>query len=117
MKSYTLKTSGRGEIAAAFAKVCLPGQPGERLIRSGLTQGSFCLFLAELASLHFAAKREPKVIAQVLAKVSGGNASAAKQALETLVIKWEDGKEESVATHWGKSGEAAAPDLSILDLA
>lgn len=116
-KSYTLTATG-GKIAAALAKLCAEGEMGESLFRSGISQDAFCLFLAKLAKKHLDAGKTPEQLADVLLLVSGGNASAASQALGKCSITWEgETKQQSVADFWNKQGGArSAPNLSILDL-
>ncbi len=117
MKTYVLKSTGNSKIAAALAKLCAQGAIGEPLVRSGVSQGSFTLFLARLAALHLAAGKTPEQLADVLTLVSGGNASAARQALNDCEIVVDDGKAQSVGAFWGKAGTTtAAPNLSLLDL-
>lgn len=116
-KSYTLTATG-GKIAAALAKSCAEGQIGEPLFRSGISQDAFCLFLARLSAKHHEAGKTPEQVADVFVLVSGGNASAASQALGKCSITWEgEAKQQSVADYWNKQGGArSAPNLSILDL-
>lgn len=116
-KSYSLKASGNSKIAAALAKLCANGEIGEPLVRSGVSQGAFALFLARLAAKHLAAGKTPEQVADVFTLVSGGNASAARQALAECALEFDGEKAQSVSAFWLKSGGiAAAPNLSILDL-
>ena len=115
-KAYSLKSDG-GKIAAALVKMCQPGQVGETLVRNGLNQSSFGLFLAKLAKAHIDKGRTPEQLADVFALVSGGNASAAKQALNDCEITFEGEKPISVGAYWNRNGEAkGAPNLAMLDL-
>ena len=118
MKSYKLETGSKGgKIAAALVKMCQVGAVGEPLVRSGMTQDGFCLFLAKLAALHLAAGRSPEQIADVFILVSGGNASAARQALADCTLTFDGEKPTSVSAYWLKNGGGrAAPNTSILDL-
>lgn len=121
MKSYTLKPDGNSKIAAALCKLCLPGQPGEALVRSGCNQEAFVLFLANLAADRLNASRPggaktPLQLAEIFTLCSGGNASAARQALNDCAIEFEGEKPQSVGAYWTKSGnKSAAPNLSLLD--
>lgn len=118
MKTYQLETGSKGgKIAAALVKMCQVGAVGEPLVRNGMTQDAFCLFLAKLASLHLGAGRTPEQVADVFILVSGGNASAARQALGDCTLTFEDSKPTSVSAYWLKNGGGrAAPNTSILDL-
>ncbi len=118
MKSYEIKSEGSGKISAALAKMCAMGAIGEPLVRSGVTQDAFCLFLARLAKRHIEAGKTDDEVAAVLLLVSGGNASAARQALGACSLIWEgDSKPQSVMAYWQRSGGSkAAPNLAALDL-
>lgn len=134
-RSYILKTDG-GKLSQALCQLCAEGEFGESLLRSGVNQASFCLFLAKIAVAHAAKGRSAEQIAEVFNLISGANASAAKQALNDLSIHWEivnkDGesvlgpktgeptfeeKAQSVGAYWAKSGGSKpALNLSILNL-
>lgn len=115
-KSYSLKSDG-GKIAAALVKLCTPGQVGESMLRTGVNQSSFGLFLAKLAKAHIEKGRTAEQLADVFALVSGGNASAAKQALNDCEITFEGEKPISVGAYWNRNGDAkGAPNLGLLDL-
>lgn len=118
MKTTTYKlTSDGGKIAAALVKMSQPGEAGESMVRNGMNQASFCLFLARIAAKFIEAGKTPEQLADVFALLSGGNASAAKQALNDCTIEFEGEKPSSVGAYWGKTGEGkAAPNLSMLDL-
>ena len=118
MKTYKLTTGDKaGKIAAALVQMCQVGAVGEPLIRSGVSQGAFALFLAKLAILHAEAGRSAEQIAEVFELVSGGNASAARQALGDCTIEEEGSKPMSVTTFWNKNGGGrTAPNISILNL-
>lgn len=117
-QNYTLETGSKaGKIAAALCKLCQVGAVGEPILRNGVTQEAFCLFLARLCSAHAAAGKTPEQIADVLILVSGGNASAARQALADCTLTFEGAKPQSVSSYWNKiGGGRVAPNLSALDL-
>ena len=133
-RSYVLKSDG-GKIAQALAQLCAEGETGEPLLRSGVNQAAFCLFLAKLAIAHSDAGHNAEQIADVFSLVSGGNTSAAQKALNDVSIHWEitdangesvlgkDGlptfeeKAQSVGAYWGKlGGGKAVANLSLLKL-
>ena len=115
-KTYKLTSDG-GKIAAALVKMCQPNQPGETLIRNGLNQSSFGLFLAKIAEAHFAKGRSPEQVADVFAMLSGTNASAANKALMEATLEFEGEKPQSVSAFWGKAGTTkGAPNLALLDV-
>lgn len=117
MKTYEIKTTGSGKIAAALAKLCAPGQLGEPLVRSGCSQGAFCLFTARLAAAQLAKGKTTEQLAEIFELVSAANASAAKQALATCALRWEGAdKDQSVEAYWNSlGGGKSAPNLSVLD--
>ena len=88
--SYKLIPTG-GKIAAALCKKCAEGEVGESLIRSGITQASFCAFLAQIAIKAMEAGKD-SAIAYAFSLLSGANASAAQKALADCTIEWADGK-------------------------
>lgn len=135
MKSYILKSSGKSRISAALAQLCSEGEVGELLLRNGVSQEAFCLFLARLASLHFAAGKDAEHVAAVFSLVSGGNTSAAQKALADVSIHWEETDAEgcsildkdgaptfaksaqSVSAYWTKDGGSkSVANLSLLKL-
>lgn len=135
MKSYILKTNGKSKISSALAQLCAEGEVGESLLRNGVSQSAFCLFLARLASLHFAAGRTAEQVAEVFSLVSGGNTSAAQKALNDVSIHWEEttkdgesildkdgnptysAKAQSVGAYWSTlSGATQVANLSLLKL-
>lgn len=115
-RQYILTSDG-GKIAAALAKRCAPGEIGETLIRNGLTQSSFVLFLAREALNQAAKGKTAEQLADIFSLLSGGNASAARQALADCTLQWEgDEKKQSVGAYWQKlGGGKQAPNLSLLD--
>lgn len=114
-QNYTLTPDG-GKATAALAKFCAQGEIGESLLRSGMNQSAFTLFVAKLAKRAFDAGRTPEQTAEILSLVCACNASQAKQALEKCSIEWEgDEKKQSVADYWIKLGGAKGPlNLSAL---
>lgn len=132
-KPYQL-TSGGGKISAALCQKCQPGQGGESLLRDGLSQESFNLFIAREVRKMIAAKLSDEQIADILGLLSASNASAASQALARCAIRWalvdKEGKQSkddkgvllweaneiSVGKYWEKTGGSkAAPNLSALN--
>lgn len=116
-ESYTLEAGNKGgKIAAALVKLCQIGAVGEPLLRSGVSQDAFCLFLARVAHERFAKGKTAEQIADAFMLLSGGNASAARQALGGCTLTFEGGKPSSVEAYWLRSGSGrAAPNLSALD--
>ena len=119
-KTYEIKAGG-GKISAALAKLCAQGQMGESLVRSGVSQDAFCLFLAKLATAHLSKGKTPEQLADVFLLVSGGNSSAARQSLGKCSLRWDSSdKDQSVEAYWillkEEGGDRAAPNLSALDL-
>lgn len=136
MKSYILKASF-GKIATSLAKFCAEGEIGESLLREGINQASFNLFLAKLAESRLCRAVNPMPVAKLadlFSLVSGANSSAAQKALATCSIRWElvdedgasildkDGNptweknEQSVEAYWAKAGGGKAiSNLSLLD--
>lgn len=117
MKNYTIRSTGRSEIAAALCKYCAFGKPGQSLIENGCNQSAFALFIARVAIAYVSKKATEQQLADCFEMLSACNASAARQALQECVLKLEgEEKEISVATYWAKHGKVAAPNLALLDL-
>lgn len=122
-KSYVLKSNG-GKISAALAKLCAVGGLGESLVRNGVSQDAFCLFLARVAVSRIEAGKTAEQLTEIFLLLSGGNSSAARQALGRCSIRFEDDPEVSpkhpeylVETYWERAGGGkAAPSLAALDL-
>lgn len=116
MKTYTIKSTGSGKLAANLAALCAPGKLGEPLVRNGATQDAVALFGAKVAYKMATDGKTPEDIASVFSLLSIANASALKQALATCSLKFDgEEKEVSVSAYWEKSGsKAASPDLSLL---
>lgn len=113
---YTLESDG-GKIAAALAKMSQVNGLGESLVRSGVNQSSFTLFIAKVSGKFIRAGKTDDQLADVLGLLSAGNASAARQALGGCTITFDGEKPQSVEAYWGKTGGAkSAPNLSVLDL-
>jgi hypothetical protein len=94
-----------------------PGGLGESLVRNGLNQSSFALFVAKVAERHIKAGRSADQLADVFALLSACNASAARQALGDCSLTFEGEKLQSVSAYWAKlGGGKAAPNLAMLDL-
>lgn len=116
-KTYKLETGSKGgKIAAALVKMCQVGAVGEPLLRSGVSQDAFCIFLARVAEARLKAGKTPEQVADAFILLSGGNASAARQALNDCTVEFEGEKPTSVGAYWLKAGGGkAAPNLSALD--
>lgn len=116
MKNYILESAGRGKIAPALVKKCAQGEAGENLIRSGITQESFCRFLVKIALEMVSKGKDESTITSAFSMLSGANASAAQKALAECSITFEGEKKQSVAAYWlSIGGSKAAPDLSVFD--
>lgn len=118
MKSYTIHTTGKSAIAAALATQLAPGKAGESLIRNGFSQGSFCAFLAELATRAIAAGYDSAKLADLFRQMAGGNASQARKACAELVIKIDGDKTgEGLEAYWkAHFSDGAAPiDTAALE--
>lgn len=116
--NYELTAGSKGgKIAAALVKLCAQGSPGEPLLRSGISQDAFCLFLARIAAVRFEVGKTTEQIAEVFVLVSGGNASAARQALNDCTVVFAGEKPQSVGNYWAKMGGGKQPpNLAALDL-
>jgi len=115
IKNYILKATN-GKIAQALCKRCAQGEIGESLLRSGLSQSAFVLFIAKEAMNQSAKGKTAEQLADILTLLSAGNASAAKQALADCTIELEGEKPQSVSAFWGKNGgPKTAINLSLLD--
>lgn len=117
MKSYTLRPTGSGKIAAALSKYCAPGKPGAHLIAEGCNQSAFSRFLALVAIGYIAKGATEQDLTSAFELISAGNCSAARQALSDCALKFEgEEKEIGVGAYWAKHGKVAAPSLALLDL-
>lgn len=117
MKTYTIRSTGSGKIAAALAKYSAQGKPGQILIESGCNQSAFALFLARVALAYAEKGASEADLASCFELISAGNCSAARQALADCALKFEGAdKEVSVEEHWKRNGKAAQPSLALLDL-
>lgn len=114
MKSYTLKSTGRSEIATAYANQMAEGKSGEILIRNGFNQSNFVVFMARLALRAVAAGYDEAKLIIVLRQVACGNASQARQACADITIEFEGEKPQSLGKLWGTGDSKALPDLSAL---
>lgn len=117
MKTYTIRSTGSGKIAAALAKYCAHSKPGQILIEAGCNQSAFSLFLAKVALAYSERGASEADLASAFELISAGNCSAARQALADCALKFEGAdKEVSVEEYWKKNGKAAQPSLALLDL-
>jgi hypothetical protein len=70
-----------------------------------------------VAESHVSKGRDWSTLGAVYEQISGGNASAAKQAVAELTITTDGDKPRSVRAYWGKVGGASpAIDLKVVDL-
>jgi hypothetical protein len=142
--AYQLSMSdkGRGELEAALCKLCQQDGVGEPLVRLGCSKRRWNEFVLALVNERKAKGKDDSTVVDALCKIDAGNASAARQKLEVLSIRFEmldkDGdsiiaKEDSpahlakkgepmwttaisVGTHWERSGGAkASVSLDCLD--
>jgi hypothetical protein len=113
MKTYILTPSNKSAISAALARFCSPGKPGEQLIRKGFSQELFADSLAAWLSLPDARKFTKEQIAGGLTALSACNASAARQAMESLTISNPDPKE--FAEMGGKTDKEGKPQELLLE--
>ena len=90
---YSLIVDGesRSKQAAALAAFLSEGKAGDCIVRHGLSNETWALFLARLCARAGAAGHDEKAIAALLVGVSAGNLSAASKLLNAITIKDEDG--------------------------
>lgn len=91
--SYTLSMDGesRSKQAASLAAFLSEGKAGECIVRHGLTNETWALFLARLCLRASAAGHDEQAIADLLVSISAGNLSAASKLLNAITIKDAEG--------------------------
>ena len=91
--SYSLSVDGesRSKQAAALAAFLSEGKAGDCIVRHGLTNETWALFLARLCSRAANAGHDERAIAALLVGVSAGNLSAASKLLNAITIEDADG--------------------------
>ena len=90
---YSLIVDGesRSKQAASLAAFLSEGKAGECIVRHGLTNETWALFLARLCARAAKAGYDEKSIAALLVGVSAGNLSAASKLLNAITIKDTEG--------------------------
>ena len=91
--NYTLSVDGesRSKQAAALAAFLSEGKAGECIVRHGLTNETWALFLARLCARAANAGHDERAIAALLVGVSAGNLSAASKLLNAITIEDAEG--------------------------
>ena len=95
---YILFVAGesRSKQAHALAAFLSVGKAGECIVRYGLTNETWALFLARLCARAGAAGHDEKAIAALLVGVSAGNLSAASKLLNAITIEDEVGNKNQL---------------------
>ena len=90
---YSLSVDGesRSKQAAALAAFLSEGKAGDCIVRHGLTNETWALFLARLCLRATAAYHNETAIAALLVGVSAGNLSAASKLLNSITIEDSEG--------------------------
>ena len=90
---YTLSVAGdsRSKQAASLAAFLSEGKAGDCIVRHGLSNETWALFLARLCTRALAAGHDERAIAALLVGVSAGNLSAASKLLNSITIEDADG--------------------------
>ena len=91
--NYTLSVDGesRSKQAASLAAFLSEGKAGDCIVRHGLSNETWALFLARLCSRAANAGHDERAIAALLVGVSAGNLSAASKLLNAITIEDADG--------------------------
>ena len=89
--SLTVDGESRSKQAASLAAFLSMGKAGECVVRHGLTNETWALFLARLCARAGAAGHDERAIAALLVGVSAGNLSAASKLLNSITIEDEKG--------------------------
>jgi len=95
---YILFVTGesRSKQAHALAAFLSVGKAGECIVRHGLTNETWALFLARLCARAGAAGHDEKEVAALLVNVSAGNLSAASKLLNAITIEDEVGNKNQL---------------------
>ena len=91
--NYILSIDGesRSKQAASLAAFLSEGKAGDCIVRHGLSNETWALFLARLCARAGAAGHDENEIASLLVGVSAGNLSAASKLLNAITIKDAEG--------------------------
>ena len=91
--NYNLSVDGesRSKQAAALAAFLSEGKAGECIVRHGLTNETWALFLARLCARAANAGHDERAISALLVGVSAGNLSAASKLLNAITIEDSEG--------------------------
>ena len=91
--NYTLSVDGesRSKQAASLAAFLSEGKAGDCIVRHGLTNETWALFLARLCARAASAGHDERAIAALLVGVSAGNLSAASKLLNSITIEDAEG--------------------------
>ena len=91
--NYTLRIDGesRSKQAASLAAFLSEGKAGECIVRHGLSNETWALFLARLCLRAERAGHDEQEIASLLVSVSAGNLSAASKLLNAVTITDTEG--------------------------
>ena len=91
--NYSLSVDGesRSKQAAALAAFLSEGKAGDCVVRHGLSNETWALFLARLCARAANAGHDERAISALLVGVSAGNLSAASKLLNAITIEDEDG--------------------------
>ena len=91
--NYTLSVDGesRSKQAASLAAFLSEEKAGECIVRHGLSNETWALFLARLCLRAERAGHDEQAIAALLVSVSAGNLSAASKLLNAITIQDDQG--------------------------
>ena len=91
--TYSLSVDGesRSKQAASLAAFLSEGKAGECIVRHGLSNETWALFLARLCLRAANAGHDEQAIAALLVGVSAGNLSAAGKILNSITIEDDQG--------------------------
>lgn len=84
--NYKLELSGesRSKQAGRLAAFLSEGKAGECIVRNGLTNDTWSLFLTRIVARCVKAEMKEEEIARLLTEVGAGNLSAARQAMNSI---------------------------------
>ena len=89
--SLIVDLESRSKQAAALAAFLSEGKAGDCIVRHGLSNETWALFLARLCGRAGQAGHDERAIANLLVGVSAGNLSAAAKLLNSITIKDSEG--------------------------